>query len=107
MEECGLRPQPKSNMSAVSFTYSCFQKRQFEQLDTIKLYCSCKDWDFYKTTEEGNTGLYFVRSNERTIRLFTDLNDLAPKYVYHCSLHVVLISRLMAHRLPCVLGSPI
>lgn len=52
-------------------------------------YLSPVRWDFQlrNRSDEGNTGFYFVRSNERTIRLFTDVVAIMPKYstIPHCS----------------------
>lgn len=36
-------------------------------------------WDFHKSEEEGNTGFYFVRSNDKTIKLWKDAVQLAPR----------------------------
>lgn len=39
-----------------------------------------KYWDFfYRSRIEGNTGFYFVKSNERTIKLWADAFAAAPK----------------------------
>lgn len=38
-------------------------------------------WDFRRSNkEEGNTGFYFVRSNERTIKLWKDAYEAVPKF---------------------------
>lgn len=36
-------------------------------------------WDFRQSKEEGNTGLYFVRSNNRTIKMWADAFAAVPK----------------------------
>jgi hypothetical protein len=36
-------------------------------------------WDFHKSKIEGNTGFYFVRSNNNTIKLWADAYAAAPK----------------------------
>lgn len=39
-----------------------------------------KYWDFfYRSKYEGNTGFYFVRSNEKTMKLWADAYAAAPK----------------------------
>ncbi len=38
-------------------------------------------WDFHKSKIEGNTGFYFVRSNNNTIKLWAHAFEAAPKYV--------------------------
>lgn len=38
-----------------------------------------EQWDFYKSEEEGNTGFFYSRSNEQTIKLWTDTLQLAPR----------------------------
>lgn len=37
-------------------------------------------WDFHKSKIEGNTGFYFVRSNNNTIKLWADAFAAAPKF---------------------------
>eukprot|EP01032_Pedospumella_encystans_P035608 gene35608-40279_t len=37
-------------------------------------------WDFHKSKIEGNTGFYFVRSNNNTVKLWADAFAAAPKY---------------------------
>ena len=37
-------------------------------------------WDFFKSEEEGNTGFYYARTNERTLKLWKDALALSPKY---------------------------
>jgi len=37
-------------------------------------------WDFHKSKVEGNTGFYFVRSNNNTIQLWANAYAAAPKY---------------------------
>ena len=32
-----------------------------------------KEWNFFKSEEEGNTGFYHVRSNPKTIKLWADV----------------------------------
>jgi hypothetical protein len=36
-------------------------------------------WDFHKSKVEGNTGFYFVRSNNNTVKLWADAFAAAPK----------------------------
>ena len=37
-------------------------------------------WDFFKSDEEGNTGFYYARTNEKTLKLWKDALALSPKY---------------------------
>ncbi|KAJ1437426.1 nucleotide-diphospho-sugar transferase-domain-containing protein, partial [Ochromonadaceae sp. CCMP2298] len=39
-----------------------------------------ESWDFHKSKIEGNTGFYFVRSNNNTVKLWADAFAAAPKY---------------------------
>lgn len=36
-------------------------------------------WDFRKSKEEGNTGYYFVKSNNKTIKLWQAAFEAVPK----------------------------
>jgi hypothetical protein len=45
-----------------------------------KICPQCYDWNFFKSEEEGNTGFYFVRSNDRTIKLFSQVLKNAPNH---------------------------
>lgn len=42
-------------------------------------WCRGETWDFHKSKIEGNTGFYFVRSNNNTIKLWADAFAAAPK----------------------------
>lgn len=55
----------------------------FEGIDYVhshnKICPQCYEWDFKTSEEEGNTGMYFVRSNQRTIKLFETVIADVPK----------------------------
>ena len=40
---------------------------------------SDEKWDFHKSKVEGNTGFYFVRSNNNTVQLWANAYAAAPK----------------------------
>lgn len=52
-----------------------------DYVHSVNKICPGSDaWDFYKTEEEGNTGFYFIRSNERTIRLLEQFRKTYPMH---------------------------
>ena len=44
-----------------------------------KICPQCYDWNFTTSEEEGNTGMYFVKSNPRTINLFDTVIKQSPR----------------------------
>ena len=46
----------------------------------ILIIYSNEPWDFHKSKIEGNTGFYFVRSNNNTIKLWEAAFAAAPRY---------------------------
>lgn len=62
------------------YTYdSCCHYLTFYHLPLFHLLFRQQKWDFHKSKEEGNTGLYFVRSNKRTIKMWADAFEAVPK----------------------------
>lgn len=55
--------------------------RNVDYVHSLNWICPHSDkWDFYKSEEEGNTGFYFVRANEKTIKLWRHSINIAPQY---------------------------
>lgn len=52
-----------------------------DYVHSLNAFCKVNEfWDFfYKSKLEGNTGFYFVRSNNQTIKLWLDAFNAAPK----------------------------
>jgi len=61
-----------------------FKYMLWDNVDYVhSLNTNCKEqdtWTFRKSKEEGNTGFYFVRSNNMTIKLWQDAYEAAPKH---------------------------
>ena len=52
-----------------------------DYVHSVNKICPGSDaWDFYQTEEEGNTGLYFIKSNARTIQLLENFIITYPKH---------------------------
>jgi Nucleotide-diphospho-sugar transferase len=55
--------------------------RNVDYVHSLNAWCQEKEtWDFRRSKEEGNTGFYFVRSNNRTIKLWADAYAAMPKF---------------------------
>jgi Nucleotide-diphospho-sugar transferase len=55
--------------------------RNVDYVHSLNACCREKQtWDFRRSKEEGNTGFYFVRSNNRTIKLWADAYAAVPKF---------------------------
>lgn len=55
--------------------------KDVDYVHSLNAICTIQDtWDFRRSKEEGNTGFYYVRSNNRTTKLWADAFEAAPKF---------------------------
>eukprot|EP01036_Dinobryon_divergens_P028204 gene28204-37108_t len=51
-----------------------------DYVHSLNYWCNVGEkWDFHKSKVEGNTGFYFVRSNNNTVQLWANAYAAAPK----------------------------
>jgi len=61
------------------FPYLLFN--DVDYIHSLNAICTKEDtWDFRRSKEEGNTGFYYVRSNNQTIKLWQDAYEAVPNY---------------------------